>query len=71
MKLLARLVLIVAAANLAACAQVKPWERGNLARPEMGFSDDGLERKIRDHVNHSKEASSSVVAGSGGGCGCN
>jgi hypothetical protein len=37
----------------------------------MAFTQDGLERKIQDHIDHSKEGSSSVVAGSGGGCGCN
>ncbi|HWV16230.1 MAG TPA: DUF4266 domain-containing protein [Cellvibrio sp.] len=57
--------------SAAACTPVKSWERGNLARPEMSFTPDPLARQIQDHIYHSKEGSSSVVAGSGGGCGCN
>lgn len=53
------------------CSQVKVWERGNLAKAEMAFSPDPTEDKIRSHIYHSKEASQSVAAGAGGGCGCN
>ena len=66
-----KILLIILLITIAACTRVKAWERGNLARPEMAFTQDGLERKIQDHIDHSKEGSSSVVAGSGGGCGCN
>lgn len=65
------LLFVLLTALTAACTPVKPWERGNLARPEMGFTPDPLARQIQDHIYHSKEGSSSVVAGSGGGCGCN
>ena len=65
------LILLMLAMFTAACAPVKSWERGNLARPEMAFSSDPLAQQIQDHIYHSKEGSSSVVAGSGGGCGCN
>jgi hypothetical protein len=65
------LLLLALGLALGGCTQVKPWERGNLARPEMAFVTDPLGQKIQDHIDHSKEASSSVVAGSGGGCGCN
>ncbi len=65
------LICLALAALCASCTQVKPWERANLARPEMAFVNDPLGQKIQDHINHSKEASASVVAGSGGGCGCN
>lgn len=71
MNTIGKLLLVIVLLNISACARVKPWERGNLARPEMGFITDGLEKKIQDHIDQSKEASSSVVAGSGGGCGCN
>lgn len=54
-----------------ACTAVKAWERGTLARPEMAFSSDPLEKAIQSHVYHSKEASQSVSSGAGGGCGCN
>jgi len=65
------LLLMILVASCAACTSVKPWERGNLARPEMALSPDPLAKQIQDHIYHSKEGSSSVVAGSGGGCGCN
>lgn len=65
------LALLLVAISLAACTPVKAWERGNLARPEMAFTTDGSAQKIQDHIYHSKEGSSSVTAGSGGGCGCN
>jgi hypothetical protein len=64
-------LLVITLGSTAGCAPVKVWERGNLARPEMAFTTDSLEQKIGDHIHHSKEGSSSVVAGSGGGCGCN
>lgn len=51
--------------------QVKAWERGNLARTEMSLVADPMEAKVQSHIYHSKEASSVVTAGSGGGCGCN
>lgn len=56
---------------LSACTTVNPWEKGNLARPEMGLAYDPLEAKIMEHVYFSKEGSSSGSAVSGGGCGCN
>ncbi|SMF45435.1 protein of unknown function [Alteromonadaceae bacterium Bs31] len=65
------LLLILLAACAQGCSQVKAWERGNLAKAEMAFSPDPLEDKIRNHVYHSKEASQTVGAGAGGGCGCN
>lgn len=71
MTLIRTLALLTVALSLAACTPVKAWERGNLGRPEMAFSTDASAKKIQDHINHSKEASSSVTAGSGGGCGCN
>jgi hypothetical protein len=71
MRIFSRLVILGLCLSSIACSSVKPWERGNLARAEMSFTPDPLERKIKDHIYHSKEAASSVTAGSGGGCGCN
>jgi hypothetical protein len=65
------LVSVVCVLLLTSCETVKPWQRGNLARPEMALSTDGLAQKTQDHIYHSKEGSASVGAGSGGGCGCN
>ncbi len=58
---------------LIGCASlgVKPWERDDLARPEMQLDADPLESAIDDHIHFSKEASSGGRAFGGGGCGCN
>lgn len=68
MKLSGILLLVLTAA---ACTQVKPWERGELAKREMAFDVDPMETKIKDHIYFSKEGSSSGSAVTGGGCGCN
>lgn len=67
-----RLAGVVALICLAAaCTQVKPWERGELAKREMAFDVDPMEAQIKDHIYFSKEGSSSGSAVTGGGCGCN
>ena len=74
------LLLIVAAMQLAACntwqgmtarEDVKPWQRGVLARPEMQLDSAPLISGLDDHIYFSKEASSGGRAFGGGGCGCN
>lgn len=61
----------VAACLLGGCAQVKPWEKGILARPDMTFEGDVLETKFAEHIYSSKESSSGGAGVGGGGCGCN
>jgi|TARA_B110000971_G_scaffold126998_1_gene129914 hypothetical protein len=56
---------------LAACTQVRPWERGLLAREEMAWRTNALEGALNDHIFFSKEASSGGSNAAGGGCGCN
>jgi hypothetical protein len=56
---------------LAACTQVRPWERGLLAREEMAWRTSALEGALNDHIFFSKEASSGGSNAAGGGCGCN
>lgn len=54
-----------------ACAPVKPWQKGNLAKPTMAFNADPLETQFRQHVYASREA---AFGGSGvniSSCGCN
>jgi hypothetical protein len=65
--------LLLAAALLAAsgCANVKPWERDLLARPDMAWEPDALEAKRNAHIRYSKEASLPGGGAGGGGCGCN
>jgi hypothetical protein len=54
-----------------ACTGVKPWERDQLARPEMAWSPDPLESAIESHTYFSKEGSTGGADAGGGGCGCN
>lgn len=54
-----------------ACAEVKPWQKGYLARSHMTFEPDPLESKFRQHVFQSKEGSFGGYGAGGGGCGCN
>lgn len=56
---------------LASCTPVRAWERGYLARDEMAWDSDALERQLNDHIFFSKEASSGGSSAAGGGCGCN
>lgn len=64
-------ILVLCALLLASCTQVRPWERGNLARQEMTWQPDPLESALNDHIFFSKEASSGGSTAAGGGCGCN
>ncbi|MEI6551344.1 MAG: DUF4266 domain-containing protein [Betaproteobacteria bacterium] len=50
---------------------VEPWQKGNLAKPEMTFDNDPLETGYKEHIYSSKEASSGGSGVGGGGCGCN
>lgn len=71
-EILRQLVLLCATAWVATgCAQVKPWEKGILAKPEMTFEGDVLETKFAEHIYTSKEASAGGAGVGGGGCGCN
>lgn len=56
---------------MAGCADIKPWEKGTLARPEMTFEGDPMATKFSEHIYSSKEASSGGAGVGGGGCGCN
>lgn len=65
------LLLLCTGIFLTGCTQVRPWERGYLAREEMLWDADALERQLNDHIFFSKEASSGGSSAAGGGCGCN
>lgn len=54
-----------------ACAGAKPWERDQLARPDMAWAPDELEAAHDGHVFFSKEGSTLGGDAGGGGCGCN
>ena len=65
-------IIVLIALQCSACAtNVKPWERGTLAKPHMAIEPDGLARTIREQVVSSKESSSGGYGVVGGGCGCN
>lgn len=63
--------IAVAAAGCATMEPPQPWEKGNLARPEMQFDPDPLDTKITQHIYTSKEAATGGYGAGGGGCGCN
>ena len=72
MKVLATIFLALLALQGRSVVQtVEPWQKGNLAKPEMTFDDDPLERGYREHIYTSKEASAGGSGLGGGGCGCN
>ena len=70
----AAFVLTSALASLSGCAlvtPVQPWQKGALAKPEMGFEGDRLDAMFAEHLYSSKEAASGGAAVAGSGCGCN
>lgn len=69
-----RLLAILGIGALAGCATFeppKPWEKGQLAKPEMQFDYDRLDARAQVHVYTSKEGASGGYGIGGGGCGCN
>lgn len=66
-----KILLLLSLIELSGCAQVQPWERGRLAKPQMALDADPLLAGIDAHTYNSKEASSGGIGPAGGGCGCN
>ncbi|EIC31487.1 DUF4266 domain-containing protein [Methylomicrobium album] len=58
------------AIGAAGCTEVAPWQRGNLAKPQMALEPYPLQSSFRGHIYGSREAASGVSASEGGGCGC-
>jgi Domain of unknown function (DUF4266) len=60
---------------LCSCAtelvRVKPYERGNLAKPVMAENLDPLQMAMTEHAYFSREATFGGGGVGGGGCGCN
>ncbi len=71
MKILKILLIAGLALSAAACTEVLPRQRGNLALPQMALNPDPLEFGLRQHTAFSKEAAFGGHGGGGGGCGCN
>ena len=53
------------------CSEVKPWQKGNLAKSHMAFEPDPLEARAQRHTYQSKEAAFGGYGVGAGGCGCN
>jgi len=53
------------------CANVRPWERGTLARALMRGPDDALRARFQAHVERVREAMVGASADAGPSCGCN
>lgn len=59
---------------LTGCFTIEPvqaWEKGTLAKPEMTFDSDPLDKGFKEHIYSSKESASGGSGVGGGGCGCN
>lgn len=65
------LLMIIMLIAISGCAQVKPWERGNLSKDIMAWEIDPLKSSLDSHIYFSKEGSSGGGQSAGGGCGCN
>lgn len=52
------------------CAEVQPWERGILAKPQMALEQQPLQSELRGHGYGAREAAGAGNSASGGGCGC-
>ncbi len=56
---------------LSGCSAVAPWERGNLAKPQMALDLTPMQSALRSHIYGSREAAATGGdSNSGGGCGC-
>lgn len=57
---------------LSGCAEVSPWERGNLAKPHVALEPDPAQALLRTHAYRSREAAAAwgEATGPGAGCGC-
>lgn len=64
------LILILFILSGCSLGPVEAWERGDLAKQEMGWEPDPMQAILRDHIYTAKEGSSGGVGASGGGCGC-
>ena len=64
------LLLFLAGVLITGCTTVQPWERGNLAKPQMALDPYPMQSALRAHNYGSREAAAGGNAAQGGGCGC-
>lgn len=65
------LVCVLMILSLVACSQVKPWQRGTLAKETMQGAPLKQKAALDQHIYFSKEGASGGGRAAGGGCGCN
>jgi hypothetical protein len=65
-----RAISILIGLSLAGCTTVEPWQRGNLAKPQMALDAHPRRSALLAHVHGAREAASGGVNEDGGGCGC-
>lgn len=57
--------------SITGCADVQPWQRGNLAKPEMALDPSTAQTFFRSHNYGAREAAKPAGSSAGGGgCGC-
>ncbi|NVK38599.1 MAG: DUF4266 domain-containing protein [Gammaproteobacteria bacterium] len=75
-----RLFFILLLGSLAGCSildpmfkheDVKPWQKGILAKKQMSLQGDPIDGYVDEHIYFSKEGSTGGKSVGGGGCGCN
>lgn len=64
------LVALAAFVGATGCAEVRPYERAQLAHPTMA-ADDAFTSGIANHVQAISEGGTGGLSAGGGGCGCN
>ena len=78
MRITAYLLLILS--SLSGCSvlepmftpeDVKPWQKGILAKKQMSLQGDPIDSYVDEHIYFSKEGSTGGKGVGGGGCGCN
>ena len=71
MPLLRHVLLLILALWFGGCSSVMPWERKNLAKPQMALQPYGSQAQFREHIYGAREAATgSTMSTGGGGCGC-
>lgn len=63
--------IIFVLAILSGCVDVKPWQKGDLARHHMLLDPTPYNARFAQHIYQSKESSFGGYGIGGGGCGCN
>jgi hypothetical protein len=71
MRILQAIFLLALFTGCSLVQEVKPWEKGVLAKSEMVFDEDVLDALYIEHTYSSKEAAFGGAGIGGGGCGCN